>query len=56
MQEADMPGGPPDTIGFVCSKCGFVTFFVRIHMEYYYGVRMAKEQESISFCEENLAK
>jgi hypothetical protein len=31
MQEPDMPGGPPDTIGFVCSKCGFerVFHFVR---------------------------
>jgi hypothetical protein len=55
MQEADMPGSPPDTIGFVCSKCGFVAFFVEIHVVNYNGVRMAKERESISFCEESLA-
>jgi hypothetical protein len=56
MQEADTPSGPSDTIGFVCSKCGFVGFFVRIHIGSYYGVRMARERESISFCEDSLAK
>jgi hypothetical protein len=45
MQEADMPSGPPDTIGFVCSKCGLVAFFVQIHIGNYYGVRMARERE-----------
>lgn len=49
MQEADMPWGPPDTIGFVCCKCGSVAFFVAIHMVNYNGVRMAKERESIHF-------
>jgi hypothetical protein len=44
MQEAQMPGCPPYTKGFVCSKCGFVAFFVGTHMGDYYGVQMAKER------------
>ena len=40
-----MPGCPPYTKGFVCSKCGFVAFFVGTHMGDYYGVQMAKERD-----------
>ena len=49
MQEAQMPGCPPYTKGFVCPKCGFVAFFVGTHMGDYYGVQMAKEREASSF-------
>jgi hypothetical protein len=49
MQEAQMPGCPPYTKGFVCSKCGFIAFFVGTHMRDYYGIEMAKEREGLSF-------
>ena len=38
MQEAQMPGCPPYTKGFVA-------FFVGTHIGDYYGVQMAKERQ-----------
>jgi hypothetical protein len=53
MSESNMPGAPPDTKGFVCSECGFVSFFVGTHMGHYYGITMAKDRKGLSFYRES---